>query len=520
MIMAAAWLRGGVRYSDAFFPLTMLSFGQMENFLWAWVFNHILPNVIVCGLLMVVVFRGREPHLLDTFLVATVLVVLFLSGPVGLPYVLALATWLGYVAILNLRDPLKPQSRRDGLITLVLAFGSVAMIGLYFADYHVRPGTAAGVPARETGLIDALKTSFRILCVSFGPVVVGYVRPLGLTLLGLLFVTAVVLVRTWLGQPQERLRASGLLLFIGAAVALLLAVGRARAGLSWAWHLRGIYLNMAIPALCATYLIMILYGRPAVSGLVQTALFTLTCFFFLKNFEAGMDRGRNWHISQQKIERDIKAGVPLSIVAARQHLNFGLRPAPFMPINKFHEALAQSLRRYKELGIPQFQAAPPDSDYRELRLPITPSTLNGVVWHDGVVCSCSCDPEDASLVYSLDRPLFIYAIRLRCSYEGAASGVADMRMEWSAGNAPDSRDSGRRGSPNGDELLVSKTPLRPQGYWGERASEERDQTLTFWVNSEIDRFRIHPDTEAFALKISEIVLLVPPDDPSSKNLSQ
>jgi hypothetical protein len=48
MVMAAGRLRGRVRYSDAFFPLAMLSFGQIQNLLWAWVFNHILPNLIAC----------------------------------------------------------------------------------------------------------------------------------------------------------------------------------------------------------------------------------------------------------------------------------------------------------------------------------------------------------------------------------------------------------------------------------------------------------------------------------------
>jgi hypothetical protein len=42
--------------------------------------------------------------------------------------------------------------------------------------------------------------------------------------------------------------------------------------------------------------------------------------------------------------------------------------------------------------------------------------------------------------------------------------------------------------------------------------DDRSQFLTFWVNSEIDGFRVHPDTNAFAFRVLEIVLLVPPDD--------
>jgi hypothetical protein len=508
MVMAARRLRGRVRYSDAFFPLAMLGFGQIPNFLNSWVFNHILPNLIACGLLLVVALRGREPHLRDTFLVAAVLVLLFLAGPIGLPYIMAAATWLGYRAILNWRSPGEPHGRRDGLITLGLAVASVAMVGLYFVGYHNTPGTAAGAPVPETGLIDALKASFRILCVSFGPVVVPYVRPLGLTLLGLILASAVVLSRTWLGQPRERLRALGLLLFLGATVGLLLVVGRVRAGLGWQWHLGGIYLNMAIPALCATYLTGILYGRPAIGELVQTMLFALSCLFFLPNFERAITDGQRWHESQQAIKRDIQAGVPPSIIAARRYPSFGVAP-PGFPI----EVVAQALRGYKELGIPQFRAMASDPDYREVRLPIIPSAVDEVVQKDDVDYSWSRAPKDSSLAFSLDRRRFVYAIRLRCSYEDGASGVAEPRMAWSAGDAAETWDGAGPGRENGGGLLVSKIPFRMPGDWGETVRNERAQTLTFWVNSEIDRFRIHPDTKPFAFKVLEIVLLVPPDHP-------
>ena len=208
LILAARRLRGRTCFSDAFFPLALLSFGQAQNFHWWWVFNHILPHLIACGLLLVIVFRGREPRLRDAALMAAVLVLLFLAGPSGLPYVLAFAAWLGYCAVLLWRSPSQPHGRRDGLIVLGLAASCVALVGLYFVGFHVEASTAAGIPVPETGLKDALKTSLRFLCVGFGPVVVPYVRPLGLTLLGLVLADAAVLVRTWLGQPRERLRAS------------------------------------------------------------------------------------------------------------------------------------------------------------------------------------------------------------------------------------------------------------------------------------------------------------------------
>jgi hypothetical protein len=509
MIVAAARLRGRARYSDAFFPLAMLGFGQIQNFLWSWVLNHILPNLIACGLLLVIALRGREPKLRDTFLVAAVVVLLFLAGPIGLPYILAAAAWLGYRAILSWRSLAEPHGRRDGLITLGLAVACGAMVGLYFVGYHVKPGTAAGVPVAETGLIDSMKASLRILCVSFGPVVAPYVRPVGLAVLGLILASGVVLVRTWLGQPSERLRALGFLLCFGATGVLLLAVGRARAGLGWQWLMSGVYLNMAIPALCATYLTGILYGRPAIGESMQTTLFALSCLFFLPNFERAIGFGQDWHQSHQAIERDIKVGVPPSIIAERRYPNFGVAP-PAVPF----EQIAQALRSYKARGIPQFRAMASDPDYREIRLPITASALDEVVWKDGVGYSCSRAPDGASLAFSLDRAHLVYAIRLRCSYEDGPSGMADPRMVWKAGDAAESSDAGGpRVAKNGGGLLVSKLPFTMLGEWGDSARDELAQTLVFWVNSEVDRFRIHPDTKSFAFRILEIVLLVPPDDP-------
>jgi hypothetical protein len=265
---------------------------------------------------------------------------------------------------------------------------------------------------------------------------------------------------------------------------------------------------MAIPALCATYLTSILYGRPGIGELTQTTLFALSCVSFLPNFERAIFYGGNWYESQQAIERDIQAGVPPSIIAERRHPDFGILPP--LPT----EQVAQALRRYQKLGIPQFRTMASDPDYREVEFPITPSARYKVVWRDGVCYSCSRTPEDASLAFSLDRPRFVYAIRLRCSYEDGASGVADPRMAWGPGDAVETWDGGGPRVPNGEGLWVSKTPLRnPLGKWGDRLHDDRTQTLTFWVNSKIDRFRIHPDTKAFAFKVSEIVLLVPPDGP-------
>jgi hypothetical protein len=156
-----------------------------------------------------------------------------------------------------------------------------------------------------------------------------------------------------------------------------------------------------------------------------------------------------------------------------------------------------------------------DLHYREVPLPLNPSARGDIAWKDGVGYSGFRTPPDAWLSFSLDRPRFVYAIRLRCSYEDDMEGMAEPRIAWGKGDAAETRDGEGPGGENGESLRVSKVVLEIRD--GIAFREGRAQTVTFWVNSEIDRFRIHPDTKPFAFKVSEIVLLVPPDDPLKRD---
>jgi hypothetical protein len=507
MIVGAARLRGRARYTDAFFPLAMLSFGQVQNFLWTWVLNHILPNLVACALLLVVAFRAREPRLGASLLVAAVLGLLYLCGPVGLPYILAFAAWLGYRGARLWWSPAAPGDRRDGLVALGLAAASVALLGLYFIGFKPRSANG-GIPVHETGLGEQLKASIRILSASFGQPVTPYVRPVALVLLGLILAGTAMLVRTWLRQPTERSRALGLLLFLGGTVALLLAVGRVRAGWSWQWQLWGVYMNMAIPALCAIYLTGILYGRPAVGELTQATLFTLSCLFFLPNLQRAVDFSHGWQKHRPAIERDIQAGVPASLLAERRHDDLGIPLCNYL----MEKLLAQRILNYKELAIPQFRAVADDPVYREVRLPITTAALDGVAWEDDVAYSCCRFTEDASLAFLLNQPRFVYAVRLRCAYDDEASGIAEPKIVWSVGESGETPDGEGTVETGRETLVVNKIPAQTREGKLADLPVIRVQTVTFWVNSKIDRFRIYPDTKPFAFKIVEVTLLARPDD--------
>jgi hypothetical protein len=135
--------------------------------------------------------------------------------------------------------------------------------------------------------------------------------------LTLLLLGVGVLVVAWFREPQERLRTLRLGLVLGATGSLVLIVGRARAGLGQEYALSGVYLNMALPALCCVYFIWTIYGKPSIGSVVQMCMFIGMCLLFLPNLTGGLDLGWYSRRSGREVEKDIRAGVPPFVLAER-----------------------------------------------------------------------------------------------------------------------------------------------------------------------------------------------------------
>ncbi len=389
MLWTARRLRGRLSFSDCFFPLALLNFGQGINFFWWWVFNHILAPLMACSLLLILLLGGKQPTAKSAVLAGTCLVLLALSGPGGLPYVLALAIWLSYRAVGYWRSPSEPHATRDCLLVMGVTLLAVTLVGLYFV------GLAVG--RLDVSLRSTLETSIQVLSISLGPAVRPYWRLAGSALLTLLLLSVAVLVLAWLKEPEERPRALGLLLFIGGTAALLLAVGRARGARGGENALSGIYLNMALPALCCVYFIWILYGKPRIKSLVQMGLFAATCFFFSTNSAIGFWWGKNHNLQGRAFEQDLRAGVPPFILAER-HVVF------LDPSTNDIEGMTLRLRQMQQAGVSQFRHMALDPAFREIALPVAPVSMNQVMWHNGVAHSYAADPGRASLDFAFTPP--------------------------------------------------------------------------------------------------------------------
>ena len=160
----------------------------------------------------------------------------------------------------------------------------------------------------------------------------------------------------------------------------------------------------------------------------------------------------------------------------------------------------------QQAGIPQFRDMAPDPAFREVALPVAPVGMNQVIWHNGVGDSYADDLSQASVDFALTEPRFVYAIRLTYAYGDKTHGWAAFRMSWGVGDHNKRGSGGVSGCKGGVSLSLETFP---HDMWSRRFRGGAQKSLTIWVNSTIDGFRICPDTKPFSFAVSEIKLLVP-----------
>jgi hypothetical protein len=478
LILTMRALRGGVSYSDALFPLTLLTFGNYANLLWWWQINFLIPLALVV-LMLVIVVRNRAPLSTRWAIVAGIDVVLLsLNGPGGLPYVPPMAIWLAYSGFLRWRSP-EPQSKRAAMIAWCAAGVALLLVPLNLIGLPHNP--------RAAGVGDVLRTTVQLLSTSFGPAAGRFWAPVGVGVLGLLAAGGGLLL--WVGRtrPHERLRAAGLLsLSIGTGI-LALALGWARGG--FADHNHGLephYVVLALPAVYGAYFTWGAFYPTTVGRFVQMCLFLVASSLFWQNLDRGLEVARRWEAAREDFERDLRAGLPPQALGQRYWLSFY---AWDDPEGRQVAKIADTLCMLHRGGVGQFrllQTASP-APAREVSLPLKPAMESpGVAVKDGTGQSNGTAPF---LVFALPEAQPVTGIRLRCSYEHT-EGAPLMRVSWCNGDA-----------------VNFKTR-----HFGQRKPAADEHAVTVWVYDTIDRFRVEPGADLSAFKISEITLLLPATD--------
>jgi hypothetical protein len=107
--------------------------------------------------------------------------------------------------------------------------------------------------------------------------------------------------------------------------------------------------------------------------------------------------------------------------------------------------------------------------------------------------------EDPYLEFALEKPQFIYAIKLNCSYGNLANVPVSFGMSWKQAGGKTSAGEGSIRLEFG-HAHQSLNPAR---------EVLKEKTVTVLVNNTIDQFRIHPDIKPCFFKLSKMSFLVP-----------
>ena len=126
---------------------------------------------------------------------------------------------------------------------------------------------------------------------------------------------------------------------------------------------------------------------------------------------------------------------------------------------------------------------------RVISIPPTPDSSHQVRWlADG---SGVAEGEDAQLVFSLEEPEFVHAIRLKYTLTNPANVAASAQLFWR-----------RTDQPFVEQERTARLRLEPHA---------EEETLTILVHDTLDQFRFDPDVRPCTFRIREIELLVKPE---------
>ncbi|MHC4714085.1 MAG: glycosyltransferase [Planctomycetota bacterium] len=316
-ILAARRIRGRMAATDAFFPLAWLHWGHAETMLWGFQVQFTLSALFFCAAVIAVSRRGRELKAAQVLVVGTSVVLLPLCGAQGLLLAGPLVLWLLVVAGVAVRA--RGRTRAGRLAPVALAFAAVAIVvgGLYFAGLERGPGPD---PPPATGELTAGVAEF--LSGSFGPVARCLWPLFAVLTAALLGTAAVLLVRSTVRKPEERLSAVGLLMMLAAVVLLAIGIAQGRVGKGPHVGLRARYIVASLPALCCVYLVFVRQSKRRAFRVIVFLLFAIALAGFQQNSANGLVFAKWRRQEAARFRRDAAAGMSSKRLARRHREAF------------------------------------------------------------------------------------------------------------------------------------------------------------------------------------------------------
>jgi hypothetical protein len=288
-----------------------------------------------------------------------------------------------------------------------------------------------------------------------------------------------------------------LLLFLAATGALALIIGWARMSFGENYLFVGHYLTKALPALFCAYLAWQLYGPPPMRLGVQGGLLAVVCLLLWPNVRSGINAGQYMLAASERLERDLRAGIPLNLLAQRHGARLSGEATHRPSSNWFVTHFVTELRKAGVMVFPSIPEGPPC--HAEPLTPIEPIASNELQWADGVAKGAG---PQASATFALGQTRQICGIRLSYSYVLAvqptryyndpASPI--LYLSWRGGP----------GSQFGEASHSAAIEMTPESLSGD---------LTIWIYEPVAQFRLHPnsrpDGQPVEFHLRSIELLVP-----------
>jgi hypothetical protein len=472
MIRGARRLRGHTSGADAFFPLSLMGWGGYDFLIWGFLLQLVCSTVLA-GIFLLVILRS--PLLIrpsDAAVAGLCLVLLPLTGGNGLGLAPALALWLMGAGIYSWRAPTSSGSRWSAAICLAAVAATVIVVCAYFAGH-------AGVARSASRPLEISRFALQFLSMGFGIVVLSDwprwwpVWTVGMV--GLCLTAVAVLVKSWRRRPQERLRTSGLMLFIGGMVSLALGAGYGRGGFGAEAGLESRYVIVAAPLLLAVYFS---WGLSSLSSRAQWALMLLVLALAWPNAMKARELAAHIRAGIRTFERDLAKGMPVDLLAERHA--WALFPVDLPGLPKM---IANNMRllSYARIGLFQKLDDPP---FRIEYHRVAPDESHQLTWHDGVG---QTHQLDAGMTFRLREPRHVLAVRFTWRLLDAPELAPSPRLYWGLKGAGAAEHSDRALARPGTE----------------------EMTVLFWVNETIDWFRFEPDIKDVRFALTKIELCLP-----------
>jgi hypothetical protein len=296
LMRVAAHLRGRSDWVDAFFPVTLLHLGHWENFVMGYQLCFALFCCLVSGLAVVALQTQRETSFRSGVIAGVLLLLIALTGGIGLAVVPPVAAWLVYLAILVWRTGTKIQA----LTLFVLAALPVMYMAVYFDGYqrpphHPPPSHDPVAIATVTGEVLAMALGIGILGVWWLVAIVELAIGMG---------TVVLLIRQG-RNPTNWPAAAGLIAVAAGVCGLALAIGIGRGSIRWDMGLWPRYSLLSWPLLGTAFLVWVRAGRKWVPIVFCVA----AAMAFPPNMISGMLRGEAIRQHYNQIESDAMLGL-------------------------------------------------------------------------------------------------------------------------------------------------------------------------------------------------------------------